>query len=140
MSTKSKIISGIVILLIVAGSFYGGMFYGKSQASLLAATARANFASRGNRTGASGANFISGNIISKDSNSITLNLNSTAGSKIIFYSDATQINKMVTGTSDDLSAGTSISVTGTTNSDGSLTAQSIQIRPAKLSGQTPPAQ
>jgi hypothetical protein len=141
LNRTTKIISGIVILLIVAGgAFYGGMLYGKNQGGALTAAARANFAGiRGSRTGvAVGAGFISGNIISSDASSITLQLPSgtgstgSTGSKIIFFSSTTQISKSASGTASDLAAGTSVSVTGTTNPDGSITAQSIQIRPTKL--------
>ena len=135
MNKTSKIISGIVILLIVAGgAFYGGMIYGKSQ-NVRPTVASGTFQTRVNRTGGSG-NFISGSIISEDSSSITVQLAGNAGSKIIFYSPTTQIGKMASGSASDLTAGTTVSVTGTTNSDGSVTAQSIQIRPA---GQTRPA-
>ena len=87
------------------------------------------FQTRVNRTGG-GGNFISGSIISEDSTSITLQLAGNAGSKIIFYSGYNSNWKMASGTASDLSTGTNVSVTGTTNSDGSVTAQSIQIRPA----------
>jgi hypothetical protein len=133
MNKTSKIISGIVIILVVAGgAFYGGMLYGKSQnpKASFAGFAGTSFQTRVNRTSASGSSFISGNIISKDSSSITLQMPTGQGSKIIFYSDATQIAKTTAGTADDLSTGTSVSLTGTANSDGSITAQSIQIRPA----------
>jgi hypothetical protein len=128
MNKKSLIIIAIVVLLVVGGgAFYGGMLYGKSQNTR--PSYAGSFQTRINRTGASGSSFISGNIISKDSSSITLQLPNGSGSKIIFYSDATQISKFASGTADDLANGTSVSVTGTINSDGSLTAQSIQIRP-----------
>ncbi len=129
MNKTNKIIYGVVVLLIIAGgSFYGGMLYGKTQSPKLGA-GNGNFQTRINRGG--GGGFISGDIISKDASSITLKLQNSSSSKIIFYSDTTQINKYAAGTSNDLSAGTSISVAGTANSDGSVTAQSIQIRPAK---------
>lgn len=131
MNKTSKIILGIVILLVVAGgAFYCGTLYGKNQAT----SARSNFgAFRGTRIGAStnGSSFISGSILSKDSSSITLQLPNNGGSKIIFYSGTTQISKMAAGTADDLANGATISVNGTTNSDGSITAQNIQIRPAR---------
>jgi len=134
MSKTSKIVSAVIILLVVAGaSFYFGMNYGKSQSR--PAFSAANFSAlRGSRNGANGANATSGSIIAKDSNSITLQLPNNAGSKIVFYSPTTQINEFATGTADDLKTGVSISVMGTTNSDGSVTANSIQIRPA---GQNP---
>ena len=124
---KKNIIVSIIIIIIIGGSFYGGMIYGKS---LNARTgfSGGNFQTKINRGG--GGNFISGDIISKDDNSITLKTQNNSGSKIIFYSETTQINKSATGTANDLTNGTSVSVTGTTNSDGSVTAQSIQIRPA----------
>ena len=136
MNRTNKIISGIVILLVVAGgAFYGGMIYGKGQAATAATAARASFAGRGSRAGgAAGASFVSGNIIAKDATSITVQLPNNGGSKIIFYSASTQIGKFTTGTSDDLSNGTTVTISGSANSDGSVTAQSIQIRPAGQNG------
>ena len=133
MSKKYLIIlSVIVLVVVVSGAFYGGMIYGKNQNKTPLASG--NFSAM--RAGRTAGNFILGDIISSDSNSITLQLPSNAGSKIIFYSDATQISKTVMGSAGDLSAGTTINVTGTTNSDGSVTASSIQIRPV---GQKPGA-
>ena len=138
MNKTGKIISGIVILLIFGAiSFYFGMNYGKSQATATVTSARAGFASRAGRGSANGGGFTSGTIISSDSSSITLQLPNNGGSAIIFYSNATQISKFAAGTAADLATGTSVSVTGTTNSDGSITAQSIQIRPAMQNSAAP---
>jgi hypothetical protein len=131
MKKNILITIGIIVLIIVAGgSFYGGMLYGKSQNTRSAFAGAGSFQTRINR--ANGGNFISGDIISKDASSITLQIPNNGGSKIIFYSGTTQINKSALGTANDLATGTSVSVTGTTNSDGSVTAQSIQIRPQGL--------
>lgn len=122
----------IGLAAVGGGAFYGGMVYGKSQNS--SAFNRQNFQSalrNGVRSGATGANFVSGNILSKDSSSITLQLPNNGGSKIIFFSGTTQISKFASGVASDLTTGESVSVTGTTNSDGSVTAQSIQIRPIR---------
>jgi len=120
-------ISTVILLAVGGGAFYGGTIYSKSQNARVFNVA--NFQGvRGNRTAGLG-NFILGDIISKDSSSITLKLPNSAGSRIIFYSDITQISKTTTGTANDLVAGTSVSVTGATNPDGSVTAQTIQIRP-----------
>jgi len=128
MKKNYLIIIAVVVLLVVGVcAFYCGMLYGKSQ------NARPFGNMQGIKNGkinGGGSNFISGDIISKDNNSITLQLSNNSGSKIIFFSSKTQINKSAAATSDDLAKGTSVSITGTTNSDGSVTAQSIQIKPS----------
>jgi len=133
MSKKIFAVVTVVVLLIVAGgAFYGGTVYGKSHPVMRQGAIKNGEIRPNIRSGAgmpNGANFISGDIISKDANSITLKMLSNEGSKIIFYSNTTQISKMASGTTNDLATGVSVSVTGTTNSDGSVTAKSIQIRP-----------
>lgn len=80
----------------------------------------------GGQRGVSG--FIAGEIISKDDKSITMKLRD-GGSRIVFFSDSTEISKLVEGNLNDLIVGKNISVNGTTNPDGSITARSIQLRP-----------
>jgi len=140
MKKTSLIIIAIIVLIVVGiGAFYGGMLYGKSQSKTTASSSFQTF--RGARTGASGASIILGDIIGEDSTSITLQLPNGSGSKIIFYSDTTQISKTTTGAASDLTNGTSVNVTGIANADGSVTANSIQIRPAgQVRPTTSPAQ
>jgi hypothetical protein len=79
---------------------------------------------RGNRSGG----FAVGEVIAKDKNSVTIKLNN-GGSKIVFYSDATEVGKFTKGTMDDLQVGESVTVSGDANQDGSITAKLIQIGP-----------
>ncbi len=121
-----KILPIIIVALVVgAVAFYGGVKYGQS------GNARGELlqggAFRGGRTGQNGG-FVSGDIISMDDKSITIKLRD-GGSKIVFFASSTSIMKSTEGSSGDLKAGTQVTVMGNTNSDGSITAQSIQIRP-----------
>jgi hypothetical protein len=148
MSKKTKIglIIGFVVVAVIA--FYTGDKYANGQntasvtqnASGYARTgAMASGAQRGARAG---GGFVSGQIVSKDATSITVQLNVPAGpnsdattsamtgSKIVFYTNNTSIMKTTDGTADDLTLGKQVSITGTANPDGSVNAQSIQIRPA----------
>ncbi len=137
---KKTIIYIIILVVAAGGAFYGGIKYDQNQrASALAS----RFGGAGNNRAGRGAggNFLSGKIISSDNGSLTIALNmpqgasgntnsASGGSKIVFVSDSTQIMKSAAGTSKDLTAGENITVTGTPNSDGSVNAQTIQIRPA----------
>jgi len=127
----------IAILVVGGGAFFGGMKYSEST--------RLNFAKQnfgrqqmgngapvGNKQG--GVNSASGEIISQDDKSITVKLND-GGSKIIFYSDTTQVMKFAEGSAADLKIGENVMVNGPANSDGSITAKSIQLRPATMPAQ-----
>ena len=127
----------IVVAVAVGGaSFYGGMKYGESSSKN---SARQNFAGqanaggfRGGRTGGqAGGGFVSGEVIAKDDKTVTLKLRD-GGSKIIFYSETTEIGKFVNGGTGDLEVGKSVTVNGKANTDGSITAESIQLRLDRL--------
>ncbi len=127
----------VVIIIVGAGSFFGGIKYGQSKVTN--GFPGGNFSGEmptggfGNGTSTrdrvNAGEMVSGEIISSDSGSITVELQS-GGSKIVFYSGSTEISKSVSGTASDLSAGKTVMVSGTTNQDGSVTAKSIQLRPA----------
>ncbi len=138
---KKNIIFVIVVIIIVgAGAFYGGMLYGKSTAGVgipnfrnLTQQQRQQLSqqSGGNRTGRNNANgsFISGQVIAEDDKSVTVQLSDGSGSKIVFFSASTQIMKTASGTVSDLQVGLDLTINGQANQDGSITAQTIQIRP-----------
>jgi hypothetical protein len=90
------------------------------------------FGGRGgpNGTGGTGANraggFVSGSIIAQDSNSITVKL-ADGSTKIVLYSASTTINVAQQGSASDLAVGKDVTITGTANSDGSVTATRIQM-------------
>lgn len=150
---KNHYIAAVAIVIVVgAGAFYGGMQYGASKTKAAQVAARGNFGSganngqrgQGGQNGAQGAGqnsgqrmgsaaaggFINGDIVSKDDKSITVK-DRDGNSKIIFFSDSTTVGKTVDGSASDLSAGQQVMVNGKANSDGSIAAQNIQIRPTQ---------
>lgn len=141
-----KMLPAFVVLLILVGggSFYGGMKYSDSKraTAFSARSGSGNFrggagaisgdATRGTGMGggnARGVGFATGEILSKDDVSVTIKLRD-GGSQIIFFSTSTQIMKSFAGSMDDLKVGENITANGSANQDGSVTAQSIQLRPA----------
>lgn len=125
----------VVAVVVGSGAFYGGMRYAQGKAvsdrqqrfGQVGANIGGGF--RGGQGGQGGAGgFTSGDILSKDSQSITVKMRD-GSSKIIFFSDTTEISKFVAGTSVDLAVGKTVTVTGKANSDGSITATSVQLRP-----------
>jgi hypothetical protein len=88
------------------------------------------------RTGtrANGAGgFTTGSIVSKDAGSITIKT-SDGNSKIILYSSSTSISETKDTTIDALTVGEDVTVTGSTNSDGTVTATRITLGTAAGAG------
>ncbi len=81
------------------------------------------------RGGIAGGGFLSGTVAAKDSGSITLNTRD-GSSHVILITPATSVSKSVTGALADVSVGSTVIVSGSINSDGSVSASTIQLRPA----------
>lgn len=138
MNTKQWVILVIVAIIFAGGGFFGGMKYQQSKTPVRAAGAAGQrgqgFAGGAGRGGAAGSQFLNGIVLTKDAQSFTVKMQN-GSSKIVLYSGTTSINKTVGGTADDIIVGNQIVVTGSTNSDGSLTAQNVQIRTASSTPQ-----
>ncbi|HSW96665.1 MAG TPA: hypothetical protein VLF89_02455 [Candidatus Saccharimonadales bacterium] len=134
---NKNIITTIVLLIIVGtGAFFGGMQYQKTKT-------RSAFGQFGGQMMGSGQGFkrfggqngsaIRGEIISVSDTSITV-AQRDGSSKIILLSGSTNISKAAAGSKSDLIKGTQVMAVGTTNSDGSVTAQLIQLNPMMPQG------
>ena len=137
-------IAGIIALVLIAGGgvFYGGMAYAQMSRSgpggnfaNLSAEDRARFSANGGptgmrgQTGTAGGGFTAGEVIVRDDSGMTVKMQD-GSTKIILVGSSAQIMKSAAGSVGDLTVGAQVTVTGLTNSDGSVTAQSVQIRPA----------
>jgi len=133
---KSNMI--IIVLAALVIGLGGGYWYGSSHTgSPTVNNGGRNFAQFAGNRGAGGqgginngdrtrANGARGQIIALDASSLTLKLDN-GGSEIVFYSGATPISKMVSGSATDLKVGENIMAVGQANSDGSVTASSLQL-------------
>ncbi len=144
---KKTLPIAIAVIIVGIAAFFGGMKYGQST-NLQANAMRGNFQNgapgmpqftgQARQPGDFGQNFrgaqnnknIIGEIIKIDDKSITVKI-SENGSKIILLADSTSIAKSIEASTSDLTEGTSVMVSGTPNSDGSVTATSIQINPLR---------
>lgn len=139
----------IAALVVSGGAFYGGYSYAKAfvkkdtvgtmmqfrqgMGAGAGAGAAAGFGARqGSGARALGAGgmggFVNGEVASKTDSGFTVKLRD-GGSKVVVVASSTTIGKMTSGSMEDIAAGTAVVVTGASNSDGSVTATMVQIRP-----------
>jgi hypothetical protein len=145
-NTKNIIIVVLLLIVVAAGAFYGGTLFQKSKAT----SERAQFASgnvvrfgqggpggdaRGTRT-LGGA--VMGDVVAIDDTSLTVKM-MDGSSKIVNLTSSTTFNKSSEGTIKDIDTGTKVAVFGTSNSDGSVTAQNVSINPLMRMGNGTPA-
>lgn len=133
---KQTIIVAVIVIVVGAGAFFGGMKYQQLQAAAASISTQGQFGNRfGGRFGGMGmggnARFgapTAGTIVRVQDGTITVQL-SDGSSKLIILNNSTKIVKTQVAKSTDLTEGTKVAIFGTTNADGSINAQNIQINP-----------
>lgn len=150
MKRSSTIVLAVAVgVVALAAGLLVGMSYGKGRPSVETAmktvsnltpeqmaqlgTSGGGFPGGGFPDGAAGGGngnarggFTAGSIVSNDGSTITIKMND-GSTKFVLYSGSTTIRKSAEGTSADLVAGENVVVTGSANSDGSITATQIQL-------------
>ena len=152
MKVDSKtIVAGVAVVVAAGAGFLGGMQYQKTK---VVANFRGNFAqgqmngingqtrATGTRTGSGMQQgmrgMIVGEVTAKDDKSLTVKL-TDGSSKIVVLSGSTTYALSSEASLDKIAIGSKISAFGTSNSDGSTTATSIEINPVRR-GQITPTQ
>jgi hypothetical protein len=129
-----KYLVHIIWLVIAIVALGGGYFWGKATATATRAGFTGTFSSSTrSRAGAASGGLVTGQIITIDSSSITLQL-TNGNSQVIFYSSSTPVSEPTMVSPSTLKVGTNVMVGGTSNSDGSLTATTIQVRTGSATG------
>lgn len=128
---NKNILVGLVIILVGGTAFFGGMKYQQTKQPMGFAQFRNGQGARGpnvsgRENGTQGFQPIRGEIISYSDKGMSIKLQD-GSSKIVLLSDSTTINKSSEGAKSDLKTGETVSVFGMQNTDGSITAQSVQL-------------
>ena len=133
---KNNTVIIIAIISLVLG-FGGGYLFKNYQVGKM----RPNFGSllpdrQGNGQGLQNVqrpqtgfgSMVMGEIISQDENSITVKIQD-GSTKIVILGDSTTYSKSQSIEKTELSTGNQVRVSGNANSDGSITAQNVQLNP-----------
>ncbi len=134
MKNNNILIIVVVAILVGAAGFFGGMKYQQSKQPVFNRQFGGGQGGRNGQgqgtaglpAGRQGFRPVSGEIISADDKSVTVKLQD-GSSKIVLFSSKMTINKAAEGAIADLKVGERVSVFGTDNTDGSVTAQNIQL-------------
>ena len=131
MAKNNLITTAVVALIAGALGFYGGTLYQKSKGGSSFPRQFQNGLNRPTglpgRTGfGGGSRPVNGEIVSLDDKTLTVKT-PDGSSKIVIYSDSTNINKTSTGSKSDLEVGEQVMIIGTEGTDGTVTAQNISV-------------
>jgi hypothetical protein len=146
MNRTLRIILSILVLIIVAaGGFVGGMFYGQSRSQAQFAARRGEggaFFVQGGQPGQNGGNRqgtpsarggFGGGIfgqIQQVGDGVLVIQDQNGKQTQVKVTDTTLIEKNASVPLSELKTGETVIVSGTTGSDGTITARSVQVAPA----------
>jgi hypothetical protein len=126
----------VAVIAVGVGAFFGGHAWGASGSSddsgQVAGGSNGPWG-RGDGSmppdgqgGRNGGNLVAGTIFSADESGITVKT-SDGSTKIILVSGSTSISLTTAGSTSDLKTGANVVVSGTSNTDGTVTATNIRL-------------
>lgn len=138
MNRITKIILGVLLVAAVgAGCFYSGAAYGKgqAQAALPGGPGQAGTPPGGSgQAGEAQSGMLVGQIETIGDGSLTMT-DQNGTKTVVTVTDTTLIQKQASVTLGDLQVGETVIVSGSTTSDGSITARSVQVSSGQGFGQ-----
>lgn len=119
----------IGVAIVTALIFGGAGYYAGAKKSSTTAAQQGQQAFRGGAQfrGSQNGGMTSGNVISLQDSMMTVGTRDGA-SKVVIITGSTKVLKSVTGTKSDVVVGGTVLITGTANGDGSITADTVQLR------------
>lgn len=139
-----KKILPLVIVAVVAGGlgFWGGSAFTSSKMTVRGTAFQRGTVgfvggARQDRAGAAFGGALNGTILSKDAQSLTIQNRTSGGSSIVFLAPSTTVSVPTDVSVDTLKVGDTVVVIGKANPDGSIMANSIQIRPLPANTDVP---
>lgn len=142
MTDNHKLIFGGVVIAALVAGFFGGIYYQKKQSVVypgMARTGRNNTLNQDRGMGMGMNNkqgqdmrvggMISGEISAKDEGGVTVRM-TDGSSKLVLVNDMTKYTISSVSDFTKVVVGEKVAVFGESNSDGSITATSIELNPA----------
>ncbi len=138
---KNMIIVVVVAFLVGTGAGYAGSHAFARPDAFAQQGDTAMFARNGmnaTRRGMFGGNgMLTGTVTQNANGNLTLNTRD-GSSHVVLLNASTTVSKSVAGSLSDIAAGTNVIISGTPNSDGSISASFVQLRPAGIGFQNGP--
>ncbi len=135
-SNKHLLVTIIIAIIFTAIGFFAGskISQNKGRRNMMMGNPPGQMEFGGNnlKNGSGNRSNMGGNVMgeisSNDSNSITVKM-ANGSSKIVLFTEKTSINKATQAVFSDLKVGERVMIFGSTNTDGSVTAQNVQLNP-----------
>ena len=136
---KKHIICLLIVIAVGVASFFGGSYYQKKQGPAGFSNGKnfpggtmggPNGMANGSKANGSASRPTNGEITKIDGDSYTVKTND-GSTKVVIINSSTAVNEMSQTSKDKLQIGTKVMVSGTENSDKSVTAKTIEISPIK---------